>query len=165
MKCGAFLVLLGVMAAGACTTARSPGGTSPTRESEPVAVPEEPGPGLAAREAVARKLTELAETLEAKSSRRLVDLLTADFEDLPRFEDAVTQLFRQAAELRVFLRPASTEVRGNRATMIVDAEMIFSRRDRPGVDQRRRDRMQLDFVWTAQGWKIYQITPREFFLP
>jgi len=159
------VVLVLAFAACACTTARQPGGTSPTTSSDPVPVTEEPGAGLRTRETLARTLAEFGEILEAKSGRRLAEMLATDMEDLPRFEDAVSELFRQSGELRVFLRPASTEVKGNRATMIADAEMIYSRRDRPGTDQRRRDRIQFDFVLTREGWKIYQITPREFFLP
>ena len=160
------VVLVLAFAACACTTARQPGGTSPpTTSSDPVPVTDEPGAGLRTRETLARTLSELGEIMEAKSTRRLAEMLATDMEDLPRFEDAVSELFRQSGELRVFLRPASTEVKGNRASMIVDAEMIYSRRDRPGTDQRRRDRIQFDFVLTREGWKIYQISPREFFLP
>jgi len=159
------VVVVLAVAACACTAARQPGATSPTAGSDPVPVTEEPGAGLRTRETLARTLSQLGEIMEAKSARRLAEMLATDMEDLPRFEDAVTELFRQSGELRVFLRPASTEVKGNRATMIVDAEMIYSRRDRPGTDQRRRDRIQFDFVLTREGWKIYQITPREFFLP
>lgn len=159
------LALVLALAAGACTPARQPGATSPTTASDPVTVSEEPGAALRARETLASTLREFGEIVEAKSRRRLAEMLATDMEDLPRFEDAVTELFRQSGELRVFLRPSSTEVKGNRATMIADAEMIFSRRDQPGMEQRRRDRIQFDFVLTREGWKIYQISPRQFFLP
>ncbi len=86
------------------------------------------------------------------------------FEDLPRFEDAVTQFLERTSEMRINLRESTTEVKGDHATVIVDAEMIFTDKAKPTQDQRRRQRIQFDFVYSPKkGWKIFEITPRQFF--
>ena len=88
-------------------------------------------------------------------------MLAADFEDAARFEDAITEFFRQSADVRLFLRESSSAVRGNRATLIADVEMIYASRQMPSRERRRKERIQFDFVLTARGWEIANITPRE----
>jgi hypothetical protein len=160
------LALLAVVALCGCGPARAPaggGGSGPGTSAPPPA--DDAGYDVRARDALRRTLRDFADALEARSPRRTRELLAAEFDDLARFEDSLTEFLRQAAELRVLLRAASTEVRGNRAVMIVDAEMIYSRRSAPGADQRRRERLQIDFVLTERGWEISQLTPRDFFMP
>ena len=159
------IVLAAASALSACGPARAPAGTasSPGAPLPPSA--DDAGYGFRARQALSRSLRDFADALEARSSRRILELLAGDFEDLARFEDSLTEFLRQAAEMRVFLREASAEVKGHRAVMIVDAEMVFSRRGVPGSEQHRKERIQFDFVLTARGWEISQLTPRQFLMP
>jgi len=135
---------------------------------------DEPSPGsedspdnaAGARRAVKRVLSDLQDGFEGHSPRRVTDSLDEHFDDLPRFEDAVTQFLERTSEMRINLRESTTEVKGDHATVIVDAEMIYTDKARPTQDQRRRQRIQFDFVYNPKkGWKIFEITPRQFFEP
>jgi hypothetical protein len=133
---------------------------------------DETGPGAedspdnaaGARRAIKRVLTDFQDGFEGHSPRRVTDSLDERFEDLPRFEDAVTQFLERTSEMRINLRESTTEVKGDHATVIVDAEMIYTDKAKPTQDQRRRQRIQFDFVYNPKkGWKIFEITPRQFF--
>jgi len=133
---------------------------------------DEPSPGsedspdnvAGARRAIKRVLSDLQDGFEGHSPRRVSDALDERFEDLPRFEDAVTQFLERTSEMRINLRESTTEVKGDHATVIVDAEMIYTDKAKPTQDQRRRQRIQFDFVYSPKkGWKIFEITPRQFF--
>src|SRR5207245_3754410 len=67
------------------------------------------------------------------------------FDDLPRFEDQVTAFLKQSGEMRIFLREASTEVKGDHAVLIADAEMVYTSKANLGPQQRRKERIQFDF--------------------
>jgi len=134
----------------------------------------EPSPGsedspdnaAGARRAVKRVLSDLQDGFEGHSPRRVTDSLDEHFDDLPRFEDAVTQFLERTSEMRINLRESTTEVKGDHAIVIVDADMIYTDKARPTQDQRRRQRIQFDFVYNPKkGWKIFEITPRQFFEP
>jgi hypothetical protein len=135
---------------------------------------DEPGPGAedspdnaaGARRAVKRVLGDFQDGFEGHSPRRVIEFLDERFEDLPRFEDAVTQFLERTSEMRINLRESTTEVKGDHATVIVDADMIFTDKAKPTQDQHRRQRVQFDFVYNPKkGWKIFEITPRQFFEP
>ena len=119
-----------------------------------------------AKHAIKRSLGDFQDGFEGKSPRRVTDMLDDRFEDLPRFEDAVTQFLERTSEMRMNLRESTTEIKADHATVIVDAEMIFTDKAKPTQDQRRRERVQFDFVYNPKkGWKIFEITPRQFFEP
>src|SRR5437879_13331778 len=67
--------------------------------------------------------------------------------------------------MRIFLREASAEVKGDHAVLIADAEMVYTSKANLGPQQRRKERIQFDFNRTEKGWKIFEITPRHFFTP
>ncbi len=118
------------------------------------------------RRAISRVLRDLGDGFEGKSARRVAENINDEkFDDFPRFEDLVTQFLQSSGEMRVFFRESSGEVKGDRATLIVDAEMIYSLKNNPTRDLRRKERIQFDFMRTKKGWKIYEITPRQFFEP
>ena len=132
----------------------------------------EPGPSdsadaaAAARRVISRNLRDFADGFEGHSPRRVMDFLDEKFEDLPRFEDAVTQFLEQTSEMRLNFRESTNEVKGDHATVIVDAEMIYTDKAKPTQDQRRQQRIQFDLVYNQKkGWKIFEITPRDFFEP
>ncbi len=127
---------------------------------------DSPDNAAGARRAIKRVLSDLQDGFEGHSPRRVTDSLDERFEDLPRFEDAVTQFLEHTSEMRINLRESTTEVKGDHATVIVDADMIYNDKARPTQDQRRRQRIQFDFVYNQKkGWKIFEITPRQFFEP
>lgn len=115
------------------------------------------------RRAIRMVVDDLQDGFEGHSSQRVVGSLDQSFYDYPRFEDQVTQFLEQNSEIRLYFRDATTEVKGDKATVIVDAEMAFSTKAAPSKEQMRRQRVQFDFVRTDKGWKIYEISPRSFF--
>jgi hypothetical protein len=134
----------------------------------------EPEPGssdsadaaAAARRAISHSLRDFADGFEGHSARRVTDFLDEKFEDRPRFEDAVTEFLERTSEMRINFRESTNEVKGDHATVIVDAEMIYTDKAKPTQDQRRRQRIQFDLVYNEKkGWKIFEITPRDFFEP
>jgi len=132
---------------------------APGAEESPEAVARD-------RRAISRVLRDLGDGFEGKSARRVAENINDEkFDDFPRFEDLVTQFLQSSGEMRVFFREASGEVKGDRATLIVDAEMVYSLKSNPTREQRRKERVQFDFIRSKKGWKIYEITPRQFFGP
>ncbi|MBI1738433.1 MAG: hypothetical protein HYR58_04220 [Acidobacteria bacterium] len=117
------------------------------------------------RKNLSRVLRALSDAVEGNSPRRLRDLMDERFYDLPRFEDQVTDFLRDNAELRMYLRESAAEVKGDKATLIVDADMTYALKSSATVEKKRHERIQFDFVRTATGWKIFEITPRRFFTP
>lgn len=134
----------------------------------------EPSPGsedspdnvAGAQRAIKGVLGDFQDGFEGHSSRRVTGALDERFEDFPRFEDAVTQFLERTSEMRINFRESTTEVKGDHATVIVDADMVFTDKAKPTQDQHRRQRIQFDFVYNPKkGWKIFEITPRQFFEP
>lgn len=119
-----------------------------------------------AKRAIKRGLSDFQDGFEGKSPRRVTDMLDDKFEDLPRFEEAITQFLERTSEMRINFRESTTEIKEDHATVIVDAEMIYTDKAKPTQDQRRKERVQFDFVYNPKkGWRIFEITPRQFFEP
>jgi hypothetical protein len=89
---------------------------------------------------------------------------SAKFEDYPRFEDMIDRLSREDS-LRVYFRQSSNSIKDDSAQTIVDADMELTRKDSAGQLDRRHQQIVIDFEATSRGWKIVNITPRDFFRP
>lgn len=116
---------------------------------------------------VTRMLRDMQFALEGGSSRSFLNLIdSAKFDDYPRFEDAVERLMREDT-IRAFFRQVTTSPNAaeGKAQTIVDAEMELGRKDAAGQLQRRRQQLVLDFERTRRGWRIINITPRNYFDP
>lgn len=140
--------------ASARTPAAQPGGGQQSGEG---------ADALRQRQKVSRVLRDFREDLEGATARRVMEAIDESMTDVTRFEDQIAALMRGTLERRVFLRESSWDVKGDRASVTVDAEMILTTRTRARTQQRRRERLQFDFVRTAKGWKIAEISPRGFF--
>lgn len=176
-------VVLAVLGLPRCDAARTTGQPPPAKQQsdqskdkkkekkkkpgEPVPGPGESSDAAAAdRRAITRVLRNFGDGFEGHSPRGVAENLDERFEDFPRFEDAVTEFLKQTSEMRLFLREASSEVKGDHATLIVDGEVVFNVKANPTQEHRRKQRIQFDFVYTERkGWKIYEISPRQFFTP
>jgi len=116
---------------------------------------------------ITRMLRDLQFALEGGSARSALALIdSAKFDDYPRFEDMVERLTREdtiRANFRQMV-PATSPAAG-KAQSMVDAEMELGRRDAAQKLQRRRQQLVIDFEWTRRGWRIINITPRDYFLP
>lgn len=115
--------------------------------------------------AIANVVRQLQFDLEASSRMGVLSNIdSAKFEDYPRFEDMVERLTREDA-LRVFFRQANNNVQEDRAQTTLDAEMELIRKDSAAPPERRRQQIVIDFELTTRGWRIVNITPRDFFRP
>jgi len=148
---GALLISLPACAA-ARTGAAAQGKETPTRRENP-------------ERAIANVVRQLQFDLEASSRMGVLSNIdSAKFEDYPRFEDMVERLTREDT-LRVFFRRANNNIQEDRAQTTIDAEMELSRKDSAAPAQRRRQQIVVDFELTQRGWRIVNITPRNFFQP
>jgi len=139
--------------------------TKKAKKAEPAPPVGDTADVPAQRKALSRVLRNFSDAVEGNSPQRLREFLHESFYDFPRFEDQVTEFLKQNAEIRMFLRESTSEVKGDKATLIVDADMTYAEKAAPTVERKRRERIQFDFVRTAAGWKIYEISPRRFFTP
>ncbi len=136
------------------------------KQDEPAPGDDSPDNVAAIKRVIKRGINDFQDGFEGHSPRRVTDMLDEKFEDLPRFEDAVTQFLERTSEMRMNFRESTTEIKGDHAIVIVDAEMIYTDKAKPTQDQRRKERVQFDFVYNPKkGWKIFEITPRQFFEP
>ncbi len=116
---------------------------------------------------LSQMLRELQFSLEGGSSRGFLALIdAAKFDDYPRFEDMVERLAREDI-VRAYFRTVTTSpnVTEGKAQTILDAEMELTRKNAVGQAQRRRQQLTLDFELTRRGWRITNITPRNYFEP
>ena len=115
--------------------------------------------------AIARLVREMQMDLEGSSSTGVLGKIDrAKFEDYPRFQDMVERLTREDT-LRVFFRQVSNSLKEGTAQTLLDAEMEMTRKDSAVPAERRRQQITIDLEFTSRGWKIVNITPREFFRP
>ena len=115
--------------------------------------------------AIQRIVREMQMDLEGASSRGVLGQIdTAKFEDYPRFDDMVERLTREDT-LRVFFRQVRSSVKDDTAQTVLDAEMEMTRKDSAVPAQRRTQQITIDLAKTSRGWKIVNVTPREFFQP
>ena len=138
-----------------CAAAR----TGPAAQKETPARRENP------ERAVANLIRQLQFDLEGSSRMGVLSHIdSAKFEDYPRFEDMVDRLTREDS-LRVYFRQASNSIQESRAQAILDADMELTRKDSAAPPERRRQQLVIDFELTERGWRIVNITPRDFFRP
>ena len=152
-------VLTGMLLMGTVEPACAAARTGPAAQQEAPARRENP------ERAIANVVRQLQFDLEASSRMGVLSNIdSAKFEDYPRFEDMVDRLTREDA-VRVFFRQTTNSVQENRAQSIIDAEMELTRKDSAAPPQRRRQQIVIDFELTTRGWRIVNITPRDFFQP
>ncbi|MBI1955621.1 MAG: hypothetical protein HYS38_04440 [Acidobacteria bacterium] len=126
---------------------------------------EEPAKREDPEKAISTIIRQMQMDLEGSSSRGVLSNIdSAKFDDYPRFEGMIEQLARENS-LRVFFRQVSNSIRENSAQTILEAEMEMTRKDSAGQAERRRQQLVIDFALTSRGWKIINITPRDFFRP
>ena len=115
--------------------------------------------------AITNVVRQMQMDLEASSRQGVLSHIdSAKFDDYPRFEDMIERLTREDT-LRVFFRQVNNSIKEESAQTVIDAEMEMTRKDSAGQLERRRQQLVIDFQRTSRGWKITNITPREFFRP
>ena len=151
MLAGVLLVVTLACAAGRFgSVARE--GDAPVRREDP-------------EQAIADIVRQLQFDLQGSSRRGVLSSIdSARFEDYARFADMMDRLTREDT-LRVYFRQATNSVREGRAQVVIDAEMELTRKDAAVPPERRRQQIVIDFELTPRGWRIVNITPRDFFRP
>lgn len=140
------------MEAASKVPAQRAGGEAPSQQEEP-------------ERAIALLVREMQMDLEASSSSGFLGKInSARFDDFPRFREMVERLTRENT-LRVFLRQLTNTMNEGSARTVLDAEMEMTRKDSAGRMERRRQQLTIDLERAPRGWKIVNITPREFFRP
>lgn len=114
-----------------------------------------------------RLARDLQNALESGSSRQFLSFIdSAKFDDYPRFEDMVERLMREDSIRAHFRQAFNAPPSGQgKAQMALDAEMELARKDGVGQLSRRRQQLVIDWEYTRRGWKIINITPRNYFQP
>lgn len=125
---------------------------------------------LAGQREIERVIESLRTALEGHSLRSFMDRLDpVMFDDYAGFEERTDRLLRETTELRVNFRVANVQVRPAakeqpaRAQAQVDAEMIFSTKAKPGESVRRHAQLTMSFEYSAQGWRLTRLQPKDFF--
>src|SRR5215470_1431143 len=78
------------------------------QQDEPAAGDDSPDNVAGVKRAIKRALSDFQDGFEGHSPRRITDMLDERFEDLPRFEDAITQFIERTSEMRINLRESTT---------------------------------------------------------
>ena len=133
---------------------------SEVESDQPLAEPKD------AQRDLARILRDMQMALEGSSPRSFLGYVdSTKFDDYPRFEDMVERLLREDTIRAYFRTVFNTPPKQNKAQMMVDGEMEVGRKDGVGQLQRRKQQLVIDFEYTRRGWKIVNITPRDYFQP
>jgi ATP phosphoribosyltransferase len=128
------------------------GRQSPSEQSDP-------------ERAIGQLIGDLQSDLEASSSSDVLGAIDRTrFEDFERFRDSVERLTREDT-LRVYFRQLSSTVKDGEAQTVLEAEMEMTRKDSTLQAQQRKQQVTIDLARRGKGWKIINITPREFFEP
>lgn len=114
-----------------------------------------------------RLARELQNALDSGSPRQFLSFIdSAKFDDYPRFEDMMERLMREDTIRAHFRQAFNAPPSGQgKAQMALDAEMELARKDGVGQLSRRRQQLVIDWEYTRRGWKIINITPRNYFQP
>jgi len=114
-----------------------------------------------------RLARELQNALEGPSPRQFLSFIdSAKFDDYPRFEDMMERLMREDSIRAHFRQAFNAPPSGQgKAQMAIDAEMELARKDGVGQISRRRQQLVIDWEYTRRGWRIINITPRNYFQP
>ena len=126
---------------------------------------EEGGKKQDPERAIANLIRGMQMDLETSSAHGVLSNIdSAKFDDYPRFEDMIERLTREDT-LRVYFRQATNSIKQDSAQTVIDAQMELTRKDSAAQPQRRSQQIVIDFEMTGRGWKIINITPRDFFQP
>jgi hypothetical protein len=146
-------------------TLAGPSGTAVRLGRAAVQGGEKPARQQDSERAIALLVRDLQMDLEGSSSSSILGRIdSAKFDDFPRFQDMVERLTREDT-LRVFFRQTSSTVKEDQAQTVLDGEMEMIRKDSAVPAQHRKQQITIDLELTSRGWKIINISPRDFFQP
>lgn len=125
--------------------------------------PPQPTPSTFDAQAASRMLLQLSEALEAHSQNRFLALFDLDtMKEGALFKQQINSFFGQADSIRVHLNLVDTSVDGEKAGLVVDAEMEAQPRD-GGAPTRRNEQLNFVVARVRDRWKFADVQPRSFF--
>jgi hypothetical protein len=146
-----------VLLAGLMLLAQASAGQSGKRTAEP------PADAFDATQVAQKLLNQVGEGLRAYNSRRM--LAAFDREGMPGyliFHDQVESFFAQYESFRVSIRLEESSFEQDEG--VARAEFRLEGVPRDGSRAMRREaELTFEFIRTANGWKIRDVSPRSFF--
>jgi len=128
------------------------------------AAPQQAPPQKAFDEAAAsRLLMQLSDALEAHIQKQF--LAAFDLEKMKEgaiFRQQINAFFTHTESFRVHMNLTEVGVQGDRATVVVDAE-LEGQPDNSGQAWRRNQQLNFVVAGAAGKWKFTEVQPRSFF--
>ena len=110
-----------------------------------------------------RLLRQLSEALQGQSQKKFLALFDlARMKDSALFRQQIASFFSHTISIRVHLNLGETAVEGDKASVVVEAEMEAEPAS-GGPIARRNDRLNFTVANSGGTWKFVELQPRSFF--
>jgi hypothetical protein len=108
-------------------------------------------------------LLQLSEALQGHSQKQFLGLFDLDkMKDGPLFKQQINSFFGQTESIRAHLNLMDTSVDGDKANIMVEAEMEATPSN-GGAPERRNERLTFTVERVGDKWKFVEVQPRSFF--
>ena len=124
---------------------------------------QQPSPSAFDAQTASRMLLQLSEALQGHSQKQFLGLFDLDrMKDGRLFKQQINSFFGQTDSIRVHLNLMDTSIDGDKANVVVEAEMEATPSS-GGAPSRRNDRLTFTVVRDGDNWKFIEVQPRSFF--
>jgi hypothetical protein len=128
-----------------------------------VAPQQQPTPSAFDAQTASRLLLQLSEALQGHSQKQFLALFNLDkMKEGTLFKQQINSFFAQTESIRVHLNLGETSVDGDKAILVVEAEMEAAPSS-GGAIMRRKDRLNFVIANMGNSWKVVDVQPRSFF--
>jgi hypothetical protein len=124
---------------------------------------QQPSPSAFDAQTASPMLLQLSEALQGHSQKQFLGLFDLDkMKDGPLFKQQINSFFGQTESIRAHLNLMDTSVDGDKANIMVEAEMEATPSN-GGAPGRRNERLAFTVVRVGDKWKFVEVQPRSFF--
>lgn len=124
---------------------------------------QHPSPSVFDAQVGSRMLLQLSEALQGHSQKQFLGLFDLDrMKDGPLFRQQINSFFGQTESIRVHLNLMDTSLDGDKANVVVEAEMEATPSS-GGAPSRRNERLTFTVIRVGDKWKFVEVQPRSFF--
>ena len=124
---------------------------------------QQPGPSVFDAQVASRMLLQLSEALQGHSQKQFLGLFDLDrMKEGSLFKQQINSFFGQTDSIRVHLNLMDTSRDGDKANVVVEAEME-AMPSNGGAPGRRNERLTFTVVPVRDKWKFVEVQPRSFF--
>jgi len=124
---------------------------------------QHPSPSVFDAQVGSRMLLQLSEALQGHSQKQFLGLFDLDrMKDGPLFRQQINSFFGQTESIRVHLNLMDTSLDGDKANVVVEAEMEATPSS-GGAPSRRNERLTFTVARAGDKWKFVEVQPRSFF--